>query len=197
MSEIYDVDFAISYAGEDAQVAKEIAHRLQKLSLSFEVFFARERTHLLVGRDGEEFFDKLFRITKQAIVLVSQHYKKKEWTRYEWDVIRERDPENRFIPVRLDDTKLLGLPSNIFYVPFNGDNYDEIVRICVMKLIAFEKASGIRRETEFENMLRAIKEEIAQAPLPRRISLSQMGGPEQRSRITHFRNQAIPRRMRS
>lgn len=157
MGEEYSVDFAVSYAGEDAHIVGNIASRLQKLG--FEVFFARERNHLLAGRDGEEFFEWLFRIAKQVIVFVSEQYKKKEWTRYEWDIIRERDPENRFIPVRLDDTKLLGLSSNILYLPFRGDNYDEIVHVCAKKLILFEKLNGIRRETEFESILKAIEED--------------------------------------
>jgi len=74
-------------------------------------------------------------------------------------VIRERDPLNRFIPVRLDDTKILGLPSNILYLPFDGTNYDQIVQTCVMRLLAYEKQAGIHRETEFERILRAIRDD--------------------------------------
>jgi hypothetical protein len=66
---------------------------------------------------------------------------------------------NRFIPVRLDDTKILGLPSNILYLRFNGANYDEIVRTCVMRLLAYEEQAGIHRETEFERILGAIRDD--------------------------------------
>jgi len=153
----HSVDFALSYAGEDKQAAKEVAARLQKLG--FDVFFAPERSHLLVGLDGEALFERLFSTAKQVVVFVSAHYKRKDWTRYEWDVIRERDPVNRFIPVRLDGTKILGLPSHIMYLPFDGTNYDQIVRTCVMKLIAYEKQVGIHRETEFEYILRAMRDD--------------------------------------
>jgi len=61
------VDFALSYAGEDEQVAREVSTRLQKLG--FEVFFARERRHLLVGLDGESLFEGLFSTAKQVVVL--------------------------------------------------------------------------------------------------------------------------------
>ena len=153
----YAVDFALSYAGEDESVAREVSTRLQKLG--FEVFFARERSHLLVGIDGESVFEKLFSTAEQVVVFISAHYKRKEWTRYEWDVIQERDSVNRFIPVRLDDTKILGLSSNILYLPFDGANYDQIVRTCVMRLLAYEEQAGIHRETEFERILRAIRDD--------------------------------------
>jgi TIR domain len=151
------VDFALSYAGENESVAREVSTRLQKLG--FEVFFARERSYLLVGLDGESVFEGLFSTAKQVVVFISAHYKRKEWTRYEWDVIRGRDLANRFIPVRLDDTKILGLSSNILYLRFDGTNYEQIVRTCAMRLLAYEEQAGIRRDTEFERVLRAIHDD--------------------------------------
>lgn len=157
MSSGQPVDFALSYAGPDESVAREVSKRLQELG--FEVFFARERSHLLVGLDGESLFEKLFQTAKQVVVFISADYKKRDWTRFEWDVIRERDPINRFIPVRLDDSRILGLPSNILYLRFDGSNFDEIVRTCAMQLLAYEEQVGIHRETEFERILRAIRED--------------------------------------
>jgi len=157
MSRERPVDFALSYAGPDEAVAREVSRRLQELG--FQVFFARERSHLLVGLDGESLFEKLFLTARQVVVFISAHYKERDWTRFEWDVIRERDPINRFIPVRLDDSKILGLPSNILYLRFDGSNYDEIVRTCAMELLAYEEKVGIHRETEFERILRAIRED--------------------------------------
>ena len=151
------VDFALSYAGPDVVVAREISTRLTELG--FDVFFARERSHLLVGLDGEDLFEKLFLAAKQVVVFISAHYKERDWPRFEWDVIRERDPVNRFIPIRLDDSKILGLPSNILYLWFDGSNYDEIVHTCVMKLLTYEKQAGFHRETDFEHVLKAIRDD--------------------------------------
>ncbi len=149
------IDFAISYAGEDSEVAAQIDNRLRELG--FNVFFAAKERHLLVSVDGESFFERLFHEAKEVIVLISQHYKHKEWPRYEWDIIRERDRVNRFIPVRLDDTRILGLPSKIICQPFTGDNYDEIVDTCVSRLLIFERESGIRRPTEYEQLLDVLR----------------------------------------
>lgn len=149
------VDFAISYAGEDAEVAHQITRRLRELG--FSVFFAAENSNLLVGVEGERFFERLFTEARQVIVLVSEHYKGKEWPRFEWDIIRERDYGKRFIPIRLDDTKILGLPSNILHLRFTGDNYQQIVDTCVQELLLFERNTGLHRPSEYEEILNAIR----------------------------------------
>lgn len=153
----YSVDFAISYAGEDIEVAREIARRLRELD--FWVFLAESERPLLVGVDAEGFFERLFAEAKQVIALISKDYKRKDWPRFEWDVILERDLERRFIPVRLDDTRILGLPSKILHLRFRGDNYDEIVEACVKQLLLLERDCGIHRPTEYERVLNAIKNE--------------------------------------
>ena len=73
MSTSQPVDFALSYAGPDESVAREVSRRLQELG--FQVFFARERSHLLVGLDGESLFEKLFLAAKQVVVFISADYK--------------------------------------------------------------------------------------------------------------------------
>ncbi len=152
-----DLDFALSYAGEDSGIAEEISQRLSELG--FSIFFAEAQRHLLVGLDGEKLFEELFSKSKQVIVFISKNYKRKEWTRLEWDIIKERELTNRFIPIRIDDTKIMGLPSNIFYIRFSGKNYDEITRACVTRLIQYERDQGIERPNEFEQMLSAIQNE--------------------------------------
>jgi len=148
------VDFAISYAVEDKKIANEIAKRL--IELGFNVFFGENDRHLLSGIDGETFFEQLFTDANEVIVLISKHYKRKGWPRFEWDVIRKRDLSNRFIPIRLDNSPILGLPSSVIYIDFTGNNYDEIIKRCIYKLLMFEKDSGIHRPTEYETILDAI-----------------------------------------
>jgi hypothetical protein len=151
----HKVDFAISYAGEDVKIAQEIYARLSELG--FTIFFGEAQRHLLVSVDGEIFFERLFEEAKEVIVLISENYKRKEWTRFEWDIIRERDFTRRFIPIRLDKTKILGLPSNILYLSFINENYDEIIRTCVYRLLLFEKENNIHRSTEYEKILKVIQ----------------------------------------
>ena len=144
-------DFAISYAGEDKEIAQEIFKCL--IDLDFKVFLGDNERHILTGIDGENFFEQVFTDAKEVIVLISQHYKRKEWPRFEWDVIKERDLSNRFIPIRLDDSRILGLASNIIYLKFTGNNYEDIVQSCIYKLLIYEKENDIHRPTEYEIIL--------------------------------------------
>jgi hypothetical protein len=149
------LDFAISYAGEQSDIATEIDRRLTELG--FFVFFAERSRLNLAGQDGESLFLSIFSEAKQVIVLISEEYKQKEWTRYEWDVIRKRENINRFIPVRIDDTMILGLPSNVLYLEFTGGNYANIVDAAVSRLLSYEQSQGLSRPTEYESILHALQ----------------------------------------
>ena len=153
----FRVDFAISYAGEDLGIARKAARLLRELE--FSVFLADENRLLLVGVDGEEFFERLFSEAKEVIVFISKHYKANDWSRLEWDVIRERELTGRFIPIRLDDAKILGLPSKIIYLKYSSENLSEIIDVCVLRLLTYEKEARIRRPTRYETILNAIRNE--------------------------------------
>lgn len=153
----YYFDFAISYAGEDVIVAEKVNDRLRELG--FNVFFAKKDFAALIGNRGDDFFEELFTHSKQVIVFISEAYKRKDWTQFEWDIIRKRENINRFIPVRLDNTPILGLPDTIIYLSYPKNNIDEIENIAVKKLLEYEKSQGIKRETEYERILDAIKNE--------------------------------------
>jgi len=152
----YAYDFAISYAGEDLKIAQEIKQSIIEKTRKYSVFLASDEQSTLVGKDGEKFFKELFKNSKQVIVLFSENYKRKDWSRFEFDVIRERDEKNRFIPIRLDEVQILGLPSTVIYIRFSN-NAAKIAEIAIKRLIAFEIDKGIRRETEFQKKLGAIK----------------------------------------
>jgi hypothetical protein len=145
------IDFALSYAGEDIEIARTVAQQLRELS--FTVFLADEQRYSLVGIDGETFFERLFTQAKQVITFISESYRAKDWTRFEWDVIRKRKFENRYIPIRLDDTRILGLSSNIIYLKWTGENLQEVVDTCVQRLLIFERDAGIKRPTMYERIL--------------------------------------------
>ena len=65
-------DFVISYAGEDLKIAKEISDRLKEKALNFSVFLAEEEKSLLIGTDGESFFERLFSKAKEVIVQIGR-----------------------------------------------------------------------------------------------------------------------------
>ena len=152
----FTCDFAISYAGEEEEIANGIYQSLKEKYEDFVVFFALRDKNKLIGNDGEEFFENLFNSAKQVIVILSENYKKKEWTRYEWDIIKERKKENRCIPIKVDNVKILGLPSNFIYLKFNGD-YENIAKLCIEKLVTFEKDKGIVRKSDLQKLTEALE----------------------------------------
>lgn len=152
----FTYDFAISYAGEDEKIANAIFRALSEKYEDFKIFFAKRDRNMLIGQDGEDFFENLFSTAKQVIVILSESYKKKEWTRYEWDIIKERNKENRCIPIKIDDVKIFGLPSNFIYYKFNGD-YEDIAVMCIEKIITYERHIGIKRKSELQKLTEALE----------------------------------------
>ena len=152
----FTYDFAISYAGEDEEIANGIFQSLTEKYNDFNIFFAKRDRNKLIGEDGEEFFENLFTSAKQVIVILSESYKKKEWTRYEWDIIKERNKENRCIPIKIDNVRILGLPSNFIYLKFNGD-YEDIANLCIEKIVTYEKLVGIKRKSDLQKLTEAIE----------------------------------------
>ncbi|MEE8586939.1 MAG: toll/interleukin-1 receptor domain-containing protein, partial [Acidobacteriota bacterium] len=149
------VDFAISYAGEDLARVRPLADGLRELA--FDVFLADDERLFMVGLIGEEFLDRLFSEAKVVIVFISRHYREKQWPRFEWDVIRKRSPQDRFIPIRLDDTPMLGLPSNFFFLEWSGTNLSEMVEACVSRLLQYEQSKGIKRPSLYDTILHEIR----------------------------------------
>lgn len=156
IKESFEYDFAISYAGEEEKIAQGIHDAIKERYSNYTIFYAPKEIDKLVGQDGEQFFDNLFLRSKQVIVILSENYKRKEWTRYEWDIIKQRNEENRCIPIKVDNVRILGFSSNFIYLPFKN-NFDEIAKICIEKLLMYEKISGIDRKSELKVLINELK----------------------------------------
>lgn len=145
------ISFAISYAYEDKEKVDPIVRILkEKYGYKNDLFYAPYEQHKLIGKDGEKTFENIFLKSKQVLVFISKFYKEKKWTRFEWDIILKRDEENRYIPIRLDDTPIVGLPSNIIHVDFERSSNEQIAGFAVRKLKEFEKSHGITTKIEYE-----------------------------------------------
>jgi len=133
---VFDYDIALSFAGEDRAIARQIANKLQ--SNAVRVFMDEfERTELW-GKDlSNEFRSRFGEKTGYVVILVSAHYAVKDWTDFEFAVARkEAGRRNRefILPVRLDDTPLPGLRSSIAYLSLREFGIDGIVEEIVRKL---------------------------------------------------------------
>lgn len=114
----YEYDFSISVAGEDIKVARQIYSKLT--TSGYRVFLAASMIDELCGASGTKEFQRIFSYASRFVVpIISKSYINKEWTKLEWDIIRKEEKrrnEKFVLPIRLDDSILLGLSDDVIYL---------------------------------------------------------------------------------
>jgi len=115
-----EYDVAISYASEDGSVAQGLAEGMKKEGIR--VFFDKFLMSNLWGKSLSDYFREAFgKQTEFVLVLVSKHYAVKNWTDFEFSMARGEAKNRReefILPVRLDDTVMVGLRSDVGYLDF-------------------------------------------------------------------------------
>jgi hypothetical protein len=137
---IYDV--AISFAGEDRQVARDLATRL--LARNYRVFYDEFYRADLLGVNLRERLGAVYgEQSEHCIIIVSESYAIKVWTQLEFksamDAALLRRQDDYVIPLRLDDAKLSGLRATISYLDLRGldlsnPDLEDAVELLVVKL---------------------------------------------------------------
>lgn len=109
---------ALSFAGEQRQYVEAVAHALRERHVL--VFYDQFETATLWGKDGVEFFHKLFSTDASYVVMfISKEYIEKKWPRHERRAALSRAIEasaEYLLPVRFDDSAVPGLPDTVQYV---------------------------------------------------------------------------------
>lgn len=119
-------DFAISFAGEDRDIAEKLVMGLK--GRGFSVFYDRDFQAELYGRNLFDFLREKFLCgSRYVLCLISPAYAAKQWTNLELDAVKERLLENKFrsdflIPILLDGgTWPRGISKNIGFKQLNSD----------------------------------------------------------------------------
>jgi hypothetical protein len=109
---------ALSYAGEQRDYVEAVARALQSRGIA--VFYDRFEAVTLWGKDGMEFFHRLFAADAAYVVMfISKEYVAKKWTRHERRSALSRalaEEKEYVLPVRFDDSPVEGLPDTIQYL---------------------------------------------------------------------------------
>ncbi len=115
----YTWDFAISFAGENRDLAKTIADLLDILDCT--VFYDHHYEVNYLGETWSSHFKTIFADESRYVVcLLDSHHADKIWPTFERECFKPRVGAGAVIPVFLDDTPFVGIPSDIIGIDFKG-----------------------------------------------------------------------------
>lgn len=117
-------DIAISFAGENRDLAKFIAEKLRELDVSvyFDEYY---ETNYLGKRLGEQFEAVFSKGARYVVCLLDKNHKDKIWPTFERDTFTHRVKENAVIPIYLDNEKFVGISADLYGIEFKVDRATE------------------------------------------------------------------------
>lgn len=159
----YPYDVAISFAGEDRQIASKLFELLQARGVS--VFYDFNQQADLWGKDLIDHLTEVYlNQARFCLILISINYPLKQWTQVERKSALARafrQPEEYILPIRLDNTQVPGIPPTIGYLDVHHLTLETIANQVVIKL---------KKETQSQNAqaenLPASKAKTYSIPMP-------------------------------
>lgn len=135
-SKHYDYDVALSFAGEDRVYADALAEELRHHGLS--VFYDTYEKSTLWGKNLYSYLSDIYQNKAHyCVMFLSCHYAIKLWTNHEREAAQARafeENEEYILPIRLDDTKIPGIPTTIAYLSWPPETPETIADAIVEKL---------------------------------------------------------------
>ena len=132
----FEYDIAISYASENRKIITTIAKKLVENNIR--VFYDEYEKTKLWGKNLSMHFQQVYgEKSCFVLVFVSKEYSMKDWTNFEFTIARDaaKTKKTEFIlPVRLDNTPLVGLHRDIAYLDLANEGIEGIVNAVVNKI---------------------------------------------------------------
>lgn len=141
-------DIALSFAGEDRKMAQELAHLLKSVGLI--VFFDDDQQAELLGENLTEYLVDIYKNrASYCVVLLSEHYVQKRWTRHEWRAAQARAFEQfdqaYILPIRLDEAELPGLLPTTGYLSVAKSSLADIAARIAEKVAKSADLNNVHR----------------------------------------------------
>ena len=134
VEKLYDV--AISFAGENREVAKQLAGLIHDEGRT--IFYDEFEVANLWGKDLYQYLFEIYsRKARFCLIIISQDYVAKKWTKHELQAAQQKQFTNTteyILPVRIDDTVLPGLPDTMAYLDLRQVSLKIIVAALKTKL---------------------------------------------------------------
>ena len=138
-------DVTISFAGEDRPVAERLASLLVTKGLN--VFYDEYERANLWGKDLYVHLSKIYKDeAKYCLMLISEHYAKKQWTSHERRSAQARafaEGSEYIRPLRLDDAKVEGILDTVGFLDYRRIAEERVVDSVVQKVRDYDAAHGI------------------------------------------------------
>ena len=128
-------DVALSFAGEDREIAKNLAMSLREESVN--VFFDEWATNELWGKNLFQHLTNIYNESSVVIVLLSKHYLEKQWTQTELRTLRNtavHTQDYSIFPIKIDDSPYPSVVSTIGYIDLRVTSIKKIVDLVKEKL---------------------------------------------------------------
>ena len=146
MTDQFEYDVALTFAGEDRAYAHQLATLLKERSVR--VFYDKDLQFDLWGKDLYEFlFDVYKRKAMFCVMFVSDAYAKKHWTKHERRAAQERafsSIREYILPILLDNTEVPGLPTTTAHVSI-AEGIPRIAELLELKLAQHGRAPDVRQ----------------------------------------------------
>ena len=132
----YEFDIALSFAGEDRNLVKQVAEYLSFFGVK--VFYDDLERHKLIGEELYTYFADIYqKKSKYCAIFISKHYVKKAWPRHERKFAQARafKTESAYIlPIKVDTSECPGIPPTIGYIDSRKLTPSQIAILLLKKL---------------------------------------------------------------
>lgn len=129
-------DVAISFAGEDREIAEKIFKKLTELG--YEVFYDKDEEASLWGKNLYTYLNDIYsNKARYCLMIISKHYATKRWTNHEREAAQAKafkQNEEYILPLRLDETTIPGLNTTVGYVSYSMTGFEETIKLLVSKI---------------------------------------------------------------
>jgi hypothetical protein len=129
-------DLAISFAGEDRQIAEDIANELKLLG--YEIFYDKYEQANLWGKNLYEHLSEIYsKKARFCLMIISDSYAKKHWTNHEREAAQAKafkQNEEYILPLRLDETEIPGLHATVGYINYKTTGLKDTINLLKEKL---------------------------------------------------------------
>lgn len=130
--ELMKYHIAISFAGEDRKYAEKLVRYWENNGLK--VFYDKNEEANLLGKNLYQHFQKVYKdLSLYSVILVSNNYLRKPWTRHELEQVQARDfqdVEKRYIlMLKLEEVDVPGINSTRGFLNVNKKNVEETAEV--------------------------------------------------------------------